>query len=185
MGNCFKVALPIGFRIGVNLEHQITVKFNSSVNNPPDLKGIVVAKNNPELFGKKYDGEHMTETIGGGHGVTFRIEEKRSVYLPGKCRNKSILEYISFHYINSDMNCSMKCKPKDPLNYFNHVRDLDDVPICPDSESTNCVMKWLSNVLRKAKKYCFKKSYNGVKDVSKINLQSYWCSKVVYSYISL
>ena len=37
MGNCFRVAPPIGFRIGSNLEHQITVRFNSSVNDPPGV----------------------------------------------------------------------------------------------------------------------------------------------------
>lgn len=181
-GACFLITPPSNLNLTYNLQHIITVNFNSSLNigNLPRISASVSSKNNPELFGIRYDGNFMFSTICAQEIAIFKMKEERTEYLPYNCRPHMILEYLANTFLETKINCSLKCWPKESHLNKEFDKRLNIFSNCKSKETSKCVLDWFRTTLKNAKTFCNMVSYIGDVDTLEIGDNDSWCSQKVF-----
>ena len=181
-GQCFVITPPIGLNLSDSIDHFIALRFNASIRleELPQIKGYVNTQNNPQLFGNTHDGDGMSKSINAQTRADFRLKEERTEYLPGNCRTQPILKYLVDEFIKTEINCSIKCWPKNKRLGGDFEESLKQFPYCEDEDTSLCVVQWARLVVRNAKTFCNKVSYIGDVNVDEIGKEDMWCFQVKF-----
>ena len=152
----------------------------------PELNAKVSSRNNLLLGKVDQDGNAMVTIAKPKQKTSFRMQVEQATYLPEKCRDQPILDYIVSQLQEGNINCFITCRPS-WWNYNARGKEfLEKLPECENDETSNCMQSWRGNILRNTKKYCKAQSFFG-EVVKRSLVDSDWCSKVclVFIYIYL
>ena len=144
----------------------------------PNLNVELTTFDNPNIYGRFYDGEPFSMTISPGNGIKATIKEKWTKYLEdGNCRNQPILKYLQSQLLANKSQCGEICQPKNVTIAKQNDTFNKDIPKCKQSQDEICSMNLFKKILKKLPKICTKKEFIGsYKNMMIVNDQ--WCSKV-------
>ena len=179
-GRCYLIEPPVLRNSKDNIWHGFRIKFNNSLRELPNLNVELTTSNNPNIYGRFYDGEPFSITISPGIEIESTIKEKWTKYLnDGNCRNQPILKYLQDQLLANKSQCGEICQPRNvTIAKQNHTFNKY-IPKCKQSQEQDeiCSMNLFKKILKKLPKICVKKEFIGSFKSRMIRNEN-WCKKV-------